>query len=220
MNAFISVLKEWQTFAGGLLTLAGGGFIWHQTRTNIRLSVNQRKAQFDAALATLPLTIDGIVDWADSTARKICDIHAACNSASSVPRDARRVSWDTLPNQHIEELRKSIEFSDSSEFRSYCSNLFSKLQVCRARLKSIDPAGRKNRVMIRTDLEVYLFDIIEIRMLAEHMLGFARREEVTFNPKPDWDRLTTQMLILGLDDSEFPWLAAQITAAIEKQSDG
>ena len=219
MDAFIVILKAWQTLAGGLLTLSGGGFIWHQTRTNIRLSVNRRKAQFDAAAATLPLTIDGIIDWADSTARKIYDMHAACNSASSVPRNARRVSWDTLPNQNIEELRKSIEFSDSAEFRRYCSNLISKLQVCRARLRSIEPVSRKYRVLIRTDLEVYLFDIVEIRMLAEHMLGFARREEVTFNPKPDWDRLTTQMLILGLDDSEFPWLAVQIKAAIEKHSD-
>jgi hypothetical protein len=194
--AVLSVLRDWQTLAAGVLAILGAMFggwvIWRQTNVVDRRVQATLNRQYAAARSVLPLALSALAEYSKDCASSLrlrISSHTSCNNA-----------LPTFDPKMIFMLRDVVE-STENIVSERISTIISDVQILAARLRSLsDP----NFLATKLSLEMYIANAAVIYSRCEDLFSYARREtDETPAEFPRDERLDAALSVMGFNDPKY-----------------
>lgn len=186
-DAISAFIHHWQTLIAGLLALIGAGATVYMMRKQIRAMTQEsrdlRERKLLAARAVMPADLSEICAYTERCAALIDEALHYYDEHREPPPNLKA---PTLPERVPANLQSLIEQFDDGNAHAV-ADLISCYQVQRARLQGAlrDWSGDNNRraVMVFTleNIEHPLIETIHLRILANSMFDFARRNTGTIS---------------------------------------
>lgn len=184
----LSVWNHWQGFNVGVLALLTSLMAFKITKYR---EEEQRKRNFIAARAFLPLVLSQLCDYCDNSATVLVEAYRRI-------RDQGRANCNEPLHNNVQELdsgykqvfRDCIRFAEP-EFAKYLSNILVRLQVHHSRIIDLKEEFLPHKRMVNnvTNVKSYIQRLGELRGLLNHIFEFARGEEEFEFDGLNWDVL-------------------------------
>ena len=197
---FWKVLEFCDAHGTGLAAIAAIAAIpfllWQITQTS-RQERHRIRARKLAALATLPVALNAIVDWATAAAR-------ALEAIGSVQVRIGRLPYVAPPpsSNLIEAVERMIEADPQHRIALTLAAIISEIQVLEARLSAVDLSSPARARATMGAVDDNLVRAASIYALAESLLGDARA--VSENVPQDFVRMRNALNLLNLREDRYP----------------
>lgn len=173
---------RYQTLASGLLAIGAGGFVYHQTRTNIRLDGEREGRRGLATRSTLPHLLDRVTQYAQDSIEVLNAIRGQTvgGLTGSIKHGAIFIDPPVLPFDLIERLAIAVESLPHDVAKDAVSWLLKHLQIQNAQMMSNAAALRRpsgHRVIVGADnIDSVALTTGVVYRIASNLFPYARRE--------------------------------------------
>jgi hypothetical protein len=200
-------LFEWQTLIAGLLAvLAAAVSVWF-----LRKQISQTEAlhqaalrrRFNAARATLPLTLSGLCAYATALVGELSARRRA-RSPSNVNGSREPLLTPAPPTELVVSLQQMIEATEQKNVVALLSEIIGEIQVLTARV-----SGLTHYQTIRS-VDTYIIQGAGIHALASSLFDFARREVESGPISVNWESVVNALRAMNIHDSQFPELFVEM----------
>ena len=203
-SAAIVWLHEWQTLVAGLIAIIAAVIGWKaingQVQQTERHEQERIARRFDAARATLPLTLGHIVRYTKACESYVQAILLA--DGRKIVKHKPQSSPPELPSEGISELRALIE-SSLLAVRARVSELLADLQIQHARLEgvfiSLTESGQST-IVTRRDIAALMIEAAIVGAQAGNLYQYARRQTENVPDPIDWDKVSNELSFKLMDD--------------------
>ena len=200
------VLERWQTLiAGGLAIIAaliGGAYVSRQTTRMHQLAAEERRREFGAARAALPLTLSTLSDYADHCVTALREILAQANG-EAIPQNVSRQTIPTIPPGVVNDLVGLARHGNESLYRAIAVILI-ELQVQASRMRSLwRDLERDGLVVTVSNVEDYIIHTAEVYARATALFGFARGESENVPNHLTYEQIRSALNLLGVYRLEY-----------------
>lgn len=208
-------LDQWQTLVSGLLAIAaalvGGSFVLAQVRQAAGQEKERLRRRHEAARATLPLTLSGLMEYARGCGRALRVLHLSSRGPAIGRAAFEAFELPPVPATAVPALAEMIEAS-SPEVAEAIAALLRELQVQDGRLRSmkremLDPHAHRRNVP-KSELHEYMLDVADVYGRCEALLDFARNESEVAGSTPKAVDLKRALFLMGYHEAAFDELKA------------
>jgi hypothetical protein len=208
VSEVISIVHSWQDLiAGGLAVLAaiGGALLLNgqirQTEKHERSRLNRR---FNAARATLPLTLSGLCAYATRMMGELSQVRSVFNFVGD-DQMPPRFSPPLPPIELISSLQEMIEATNRENVVDIISEIIGEMQVLSGRVSLLnDETQMQNAVGLAQNVDEYMLQAARIYALASSLFEFARREDDIGPMSVSWADVLSGFNIMQIRDDQFP----------------
>lgn len=173
----LKFLYDWQQLLGALTAIVAAVIGWlaiHRQMQQAEEHERERvRGRYAAARAALPHALSTISEYTQTCIGRLIALHNARNGERIV---SPPTGW-TRPELDVDaliDLRSIIEVCDVLEGQVF-SKLLARLQIQSARLRTLEQdLNHDQSVVVRTNIEQYLVDTIEIQARVNTLFSFGR----------------------------------------------
>lgn len=201
-NDFSQCLYEWQGLEGGFLALVAAAVSIFFLRRQIMLSdkhEGQRlQRQQNAARATLPLTLSGLIESLRSMllALELARIEVKAKG------QADDFEPPHTPTEHIAELQAVIATTDKDSVIKPMSQIIREIQTLWSRVGDLrDQAAQRRRVGLEQNIDEWIVQAAQIHALIESLFDYARAETEDGPSSVSWERAESVIFQLGIEST-------------------
>lgn len=178
---------QWETLVTGAFALAAAFvtalYLRKQIRQTQTLADDRRRRRERAALATLPLALSELSEYASSCIKELYDIRpyfkaGVTTTIDMSERQRRLTAWALPPlsNDLLSSLKECIEFADDAPAQAMIS-LIRHLQIQRTRLRDYISRAHGNNpshLLVLANIEGAMYGAAEVHARASALFSFAR----------------------------------------------
>ena len=208
---------DWQTLIAGLIAIfaavIGATAVVCQTRQAKVQADQQSQARFLAARVTLPHRLTVICDYAERMTKELVRLHNGAIPNHII--DPFRCP--AIEVGLVEQLEKAIAVIPDPRVNGLLADVIGEMQILGSRAKQLpDLMKNQNFVGLKTNLEDYILQSVQLHLMAGNLFPFARREVDSVPEEILWDAVRTKMLFLDIHESSFPQLYKTIARRSER----
>lgn len=216
VTSFSQCLFEWQSLeGGGLALLAAALSIWflrRQINQSDRHENERLQRQHNAARATLPLTLSGLID---PLREMLVALHAA---KSEVEQHGISTSFmpPSTPSNFVSELQSVIASTNNRTVIEPISQIIREIQTLWARVRVLnDERGQRRQAGLSRNVDEWIVQAAQIHALVESLFDYARGERDNGPTEVSWGRVESPIFQLGIESAT---LAELTRAGLAKSS--
>lgn len=210
MTEIIQVIQNWQDLvAGALAVLAaiGGALLLNrQIRQTEKHEQSRLKRRFNAARATLPLTLSGLCAYATSMLAELSQIRRVFHylGDEQIPH---HFSPPPPPIELVSSLQGMIEATNQDNVVDLISEIIGEMQVLSGRVNMLTDVTEAHHVIGQAqNVDEYMLQAAKIYALASSLFEFARRENEVGPIAVGWENVLTGLHLMHIRDDQFPEL--------------
>ncbi len=208
MSELVSIVHSWQDLiAGGLAVLAaiGGAILLNrQIRQTEKHEQSRLSRRFNAARATLPLTLSGLCAYATSMMGELSQIRSVFNHVGDNQMPPR-FNPPAPPVELVSSLQEVIEATDRDNVVDVISEIIGEMQVLSGRVAMLHDETQNRRVVgLAQNVDEYMLQAARIYALASSLFEFARREDETGPTEVSWENELSGLNLMHIRDDQFP----------------
>ena len=208
MSELVSIVHSWQDLiAGGLAVLAaiGGAILLNrQIRQTEKHEQSRLSRRFNAARATLPLTLSGLCAYATSMMDELSQIRSVFNHVGD-DQMPPRFNPPPPPVELVSSLQEVIEATNRDNVIDIISEIIGEMQVLSGRVAMLnDETQNRHVVGLAQNVDEYMLQAARIYALASSLFEFARREDEMGPTEVSWENVLSGLNLMHIRDGQFP----------------
>lgn len=207
-------LYEWQGLEGGALALAaallGVLFLKRQIKQSDRHERERLQRQENAVRATLPLTLNGLIESLRRMLLALDGVKAEVREKGF----ASNFDPPATPTEHIAELQDVIASTDRRTVIEPILQIIREIQTLWARVETLrDEREQKRRAGLEQNIDDWIIQSAQIHALIEGLFDYARAESNDGPTAVGWERTESIIFHLGIESKT---LVERIKRGLEK----